>query len=282
MACDYTLMEFLDEHFDTALTCTGLVNIIGDVINQWSVDKPPKDQFKYDWEDNCPYTHQFVPPDRFDFGELIWSEFKPAGYKDPVVEPFGVVAYKDNIAHLVFRGTRFLEDLIMDTEDMLIPYPGPGSQPIPKDAKVCRGFWGVFDGMADTVIQQLKWVKQQGCKIIITGHSLGSAVATLAMVEAASLGLEVMLFNQASPMVGNSSFAAYCNDLNMPTYRLINTNDPVPKMPPEKEYRHIGKAVCFDVDYGGLKNHNPCCSYSYAICNPRDPFNPDFEACSEG
>ncbi len=283
MECDYTLMEFYNEknnNFKTALISTGLVNIMGEVSQQWGVDKPPKDQFTPKWEYICPYTYAVVPGDGFDYGNLIWSEFQTSKYREPVIEPFGVMAYKDNVAYLVFRGSQFFEDFIMDIKDDLIPYPNPENKTIPKDTKVSEGFWEVFDGMFYDVIQQIKQVKQQGCEIIITGHSLGSAVATLAMVQAASIGLKGMLFNQASPMVGNSSFAAYCNDLQIPTYRLVNTNDPIPKLPPKKGYQHTGKAVCFDADYGGLKNHNPCCSYSYAVCNPKEPFNPDFEGCS--
>ena len=39
------------------------------------------------------------------------------------------------------------------------------------------------------------------------------------------------------------------------------------------------KQINFTADYSdGAKNHNPCCTYSYALHNPTDPVNPDM-AC---
>ena len=67
--------------------------------------------------------------------------------------------------------------------------------------------------------------------------------------------------------------------------RLVNTADGVPDTPnsvapkPNKVYEHVGRQIDFTADYSdGGKNHNPCCTYSYALHNPSNPVNPDL-AC---
>jgi hypothetical protein len=64
--------------------------------------------------------------------------------------------------------------------------------------------------------------------------------------------------------------------------RLVNTADGVPDTPnsvapkPNKVYEHVGRQIDFTADYSdGGKNHNPCCTYSYALHNPDNPVNPD-------
>jgi hypothetical protein len=63
---------------------------------------------------------------------------------------------------------------------------------------------------------------------------------------------------------------------------LVNTADGVPSTPnsvapkPNQVYEHVGKQIDFTADYSdGGKNHNPCCTYSYALHNFTDPVNPD-------
>lgn len=83
--------------------------------------------------------------------------------------------------------------------------------------------------------------------------------------------------------VGEVNFIDYINCLPVPFYRLVNTEDTVPKLPGKAlGYRHTGTAVSFTVDYGSAAdNHANCCCYSYAVTHPEDPENPDFESCME-
>ena len=128
--------------------------------------------------------------------------------------------------------------------------------------------------------------------IIVSGHSLGSTTATLAGAYAAQSGWfnTVKTYVSASPMVGDTNFVEWYNhikdnDLNLlgeNTWRLTNTADGVPKEPnasaPEQKrvFREVGGNYYFTADYGdGAKNHNPCCTYSYALHNVADPINPD-------
>ena len=100
----------------------------------------------------------------------------------------------------------------------------------------------------------------------------------------------VKTYVSASPQVGDAGFSDWYanlkdNDKNLlveNTVRLTNTADGVPTQPNssapanKKVYVHVGSEVVFTADYDdAAKNHNPCCTYSYALHNPTSPVNPD-------
>jgi len=128
--------------------------------------------------------------------------------------------------------------------------------------------------------------------LVVSGHSLGSTTATMSGAFAVQTQFfkTVKTYVSASPQVGNADFKTWYhsltdvdgNLLHENTVRLVNTADGVPSTPnsvapkPNKVYEHVGKQIDFTADYSdGGKNHNPCCTYSYALHNPIDPVNPD-------
>lgn len=72
--------------------------------------------------------------------------------------------------------------------------------------------------------------------ILFTGHSLGSALTTLAALDAKLSGLlegrNVNVYAFGSPRVGNGAFADLYNSLLPETYRVIHYNDLSPKIFP--------------------------------------------------
>ena len=78
--------------------------------------------------------------------------------------------------------------------------------------------------------------------IQITGHSLGAALATLYTLENARSNQisTPLICTFASPLVGDATFAAAFNELNLTSWRIVNAPDVVPKLPPEiLGFRHI-------------------------------------------
>jgi predicted lipase len=69
----------------------------------------------------------------------------------------------------------------------------------------------------------------------IAGHSLGAALATLYTLDNARTDQiqNPVLCTFASPFVGDSTFAAAFNALNLTSWRIVNSPDIVPKLPPE-------------------------------------------------
>ena len=71
---------------------------------------------------------------------------------------------------------------------------------------------------------------------VITGHSLGAAIATLCWAD---LGGDLMTF--ASPRVGDPAFGTAL--WNGQTVRVINASDIVPDVPTDPPFRHGGTEV---------------------------------------
>ncbi|KUJ19592.1 alpha/beta-hydrolase [Mollisia scopiformis] len=71
--------------------------------------------------------------------------------------------------------------------------------------------------------------------IVITGHSIGAAIATLAAAELRSMNYSVDTYTFGSPRVGDTAFATFVTD-QAPAlgnnYRMTHFNDPVPQIPP--------------------------------------------------
>lgn len=261
----------------TAQICSFLVNVASDMCAQWlAANKPAPSDFKWTPDNKCAVTRDLYKVEDVEFGNLIWSTFQYGGSK---TEPFCFVAtYKDK-KYLVFRGSQSGADFGMDSECKLTDYAAPTSAP-PSGVQVEAGFYAVYNGLLESLKDELKSLKGT---LTVTGHSLGSALATLAVPLASSLDLSVQMYNQASPRVGNEAFASYYKGLKITTYRLVNTADSVPKSP-SGSYVHVGAEVDFTAVYDGKEahKHNACCSYSYAIFNPRAPINPNFDSCISG
>ncbi|MDC0744983.1 lipase family protein [Polyangium mundeleinium] len=261
----------------TAQVCSFLINVASDMCAQWiAAKKPAPADFKWKPHNACPVTRDLYKVEDVEFGELIWSTFKYGGSQ---TEPFCFVATYKGKKYLVFRGSQSGADFGMDGECKLTDYAAP-TPPTSSGLQVEAGFYAVYNGLLESLKGELASLKGT---LTVTGHSLGSALATLAVPLASSLGLSVQMYNQASPRVGNAAFAWYYKDLKITTYRLVNTADSVPKSP-AGSYVHVGTEVDFTAVYDGKEAnmHNACCSYSYAIFNPKAPINPNVDACMSG
>ena len=101
---------------------------------------------------------------------------------------------------------------------------------------------------------------------IVTGHSLGSALTTLFVLENDSKGkFDIStLCTFASPKVGNLEFVDLFNQLPITSWRLVNTKDVVPDLPLHLPllfpYDHVDTEYSFNSS-GSAKN-NPVCWHS--------------------
>lgn len=267
-----------------ARTCSFVVNVACDMCEQWkAAGCPPNGFFQWQPADTCPVTNSVFDVGDFTFSGPIWSNF----ILDAAVvsEPFGVLARSTSdpqTLHLAFRGSQTDADTRMDLQVELVDYPPP-TTPTAGGVKVERGFYGVFSGIDRVFLDRLfLTASAAGTRLIVSGHSLGSALATLAVPLARANGItgaNTLHYNQASPRVGDRGFQSYYDSLDVTTFRLVNTYDVVPKSPPPP-YVAVGVEAPFGADYGSeAERHNPCCSYSYALFNPTAPVNPGMGAC---
>jgi hypothetical protein len=87
---------------------------------------------------------------------------------------------------------------------------------------------------------------------VVTGHSLGSALATLFVLEnSVKHKFDISLISTlASPKVGNLEFKQVFGGLPLTAWRVVNQRDVVTKIPPTipfiLDYEHIDLAFSFD------------------------------------
>jgi Lipase (class 3) len=87
---------------------------------------------------------------------------------------------------------------------------------------------------------------------VVTGHSLGSALATLFVLEnSVKHKFDITTISTlASPKVGNLEFKHVFDALPLTSWRVVNKRDAVPKLPPTipfiLDYEHIAEAYSFD------------------------------------
>lgn len=262
---------------NVAQSCSFLVNVAVQMCEQW------KNTGTLDgWtpETPCPNTGGFDVGD-YEFGTVVWATFEYLGTSH--TEPFAITATAGTSTFLAFRGTQTGADLGMDGEYALTAYTPPTSWS-GSGAQVETGFNNVYQGLD---LGQFWTSFPAGNQLIVAGHSLGSTLATLVVPAACAAGIPTIQYNQASPMVGNAAFASYYDSLNVATFRLVNTYDVVPTVPPASlgyvpvapEGQATFGAYYADPDIDPKSNHDPCCCYSYALLNPENPFNSDFGSC---
>ena len=106
--------------------------------------------------------------------------------------------------------------------------------------KVHRGFNEALDEVWPDLLPHIKNLHRNGCKIWMTGHSLGAAFATLA---ASRFGNVQGVYTFGSPRVGDGAFR---ENLKIRIYRIVNNDDIVPRVPPSGGYVHVGELKYID------------------------------------
>ena len=94
----------------------------------------------------------------------------------------------------------------------------------------------------------------QHCKIILTGHSLGGAVATLLGCYLYDHGLKsenLEVYTFGAPPVGSRQFTQSYQG-KLPVYRVVNSLDPIPMLSSITHLNHLGQLVTLASNEGEL------------------------------
>jgi predicted lipase len=147
----------------------------------------------------------------------------------------------DGLALVALRGTQAseLKDLFTDLKFAKLDWSlGQG--------QVHAGFAQSALALEGSVRRWLAGPAQQRKQLLVCGHSLGAAIATLLALP---LGAS-MLVTIGSPRVGDAGFAASIDAAGIEVVRIVDFHDAVTRLPPKPlfGYRHAGRAVFIDAD----------------------------------
>jgi triacylglycerol lipase len=193
-------------------------------------------------------------------------------YPDKKYPVMGYVS-KDNNNNIwiVFRGSLdkidITQDFIYKQTDLIVPF---------SNSKIMchQGFINVYNTFQKQIIDSVN--KNNPNKIIITGHSLGAGIATIAAYHLSTINKNVYVYTFASPRVGNIEFANYINKNTKCFYRIVNLSDLIPTLPisvmPNMNdvnqpfiYMHSGKMIFFDQNWKSIENNHMIYNYRHYI-----------------
>ena len=170
-------------------------------------------------------------------------------FNGPETDTQCYVANNDNFVIVAFRGTEVRKRKGADNCDNIIKDFRTDADIEPVDweqgGKVHGGFKKALDEVWEDLSQCVSGLNDGTRTIWFTGHSLGAALATLG---AARFGAVQGLYTFGSPRVGDAKFH---DGFHVKTFRFVNNNDIVAKLPPPGLYRHVGELKHIDA-YGRI------------------------------
>ncbi|MBW7477288.1 lipase family protein [Paenibacillus oenotherae] len=164
---------------------------------------------------------------------------------------------------VVFRGTESVLDWLSDFEFIMETF-----KEVPNAGETEQGFTNLYRSMK---VQDVDASKPEvslinyldglpaGKQLTVTGHSLGSAFATLHAFVASTKGFAVDLITFASPRVGDRKFVEAFQKTTIRNTRIYNKPDIVPKVPVELAgYHHVEPSMEIDSTQFPIKHSISC------------------------
>ncbi|HIJ97017.1 MAG TPA: lipase family protein [Desulfuromonadales bacterium] len=172
-----------------------------------------------------------------------WGFADSRVFSDSQTDTQGFIAGNSAMILVAFRGTEpsHLKDWMTDMD--IDQDQGPLG-------KVHCGFYRALCRVWKDIVTYLAELRKTNQSVYITGHSLGGALATLAIAKLhAEQKIDAhSLYTFGQPRVGNMQFANNFNQLfKSKAFRFVNNNDIVPRIPTRIQfYSHVGTLCYFD------------------------------------
>jgi predicted lipase len=167
---------------------------------------------------------------------------------------FGLLAYnaEQQTAIFAIRGTKTPLEWFSDFVAIPIPFI-----PAPNVGTVHAGFQFVYEHIRPSLGALAAQTPADTSRLLITGHSLGAALALLAAADLGTnqnLPAAPELNTFAGPRTGAPDFAEKFPALAPICYRVVNFGDLVPQVPLPPLYEHVGTE---QLVHGGFRLLDP-------------------------
>ena len=164
-----------------------------------------------------------------------WKGLGPlANFLGPIVSPvpFGFVATKGTDIYVVIRGTKTPLEWFDDFTSLPVAFTPNGQN----WGRITKGFSLLYRDLGPQIEAALQQINAGGGSlgsIFITGHSLGAALAHIAAAGiTAKFAVKPVSYTFSGPRAGDHGFAAATDTATLVTWRIFNTEDIVPTVPP--------------------------------------------------
>ena len=229
-----------------------------------------------------------------------------SGWNKEIPEAFGFVARDDDTLYIALRGTHsannwydnlLLQQTLFQADPEQPIYIG-GLEPL-----VHSGFYRIYmnlrDQLHDRINTYLATPENPDApsqptalaggadpappappvspkRLVLAGHSLGGALATLASLDLASDPRfeQILLYTFGSPRVGDSRLAIALKNRGVIVFRFANSEDSVPHLPPSnfsngkdetQLYQHVGYPAVFTAQRGSVAGNHSISLYRHII-----------------
>lgn len=218
------------------------------------------------WEGDASPMQRLVRPVETALYETV-PRYVRHEFRLPVFVGYVLVTERANV--VVFRGTQTSAEWLSNLSSGQRPYTEPRS------GRFCGWIHGGFLAMAEQVRPgpaEVAALLDPSKPCFVTGHSLGSALATIWALQLALIRPEladrIRLYSFAGPRVGDPAFVETFWSLVPNAYRVANLADAVPLVPASamgKTFAHVGQQVSFVGNVGELLLNHVVDMYQYAL-----------------
>lgn len=184
---------------------------------------------------------------------------------------YGFLLTSPTLNLLMFRGTQrqleWLEDVLAIQDTYVHPVNGTAI------GKVHSGIYNFYSKkLAQSVREAVKTLDSKK-PLVISGHSLGAALATFAAIDLALVLPEfqprLQVYTYAGPRLGNKAFVEAHSQLLPNHYRVANLADMIPMLPLSKlltdDFVHVGEPWAFLSQQGDIMPNHFVETYRQAI-----------------